>query len=227
MLVGAGVVVLWGVPFSLIFRWALAFGLGVIALWTFMSLAVSHWVYDRSGICEWQWIAATLGRKPERWVNIHAGFDESSPALHRMFPDTQGITADIFDAGEMTEPSIAAARARTGDVHGSIAANFRKLPFETGTLDAVFLLFAAHEIRREESRVVFLEEVRRILQANGRIVMAEHLRDWRNFAAFGPGFTHFLSRRTWLAAAWAAGLNVIGEFSMTPFVRVFVLGHAL
>lgn len=42
-------------------------------------------------------------------------------------------------------------------------------------------------------------------------------------APFGPGFLHFHSRRVWTRCFAAAGLAVHEEFSITPFVRIFVL----
>ena len=41
--------------------------------------------------------------------------------------------------------------------------------------------------------------------------------------AYGPGGLHFLSRRTWLRTFAAAGLAVVGETSLTPWVRRFEL----
>ena len=86
-----------------------------------------------------------------------------------------------------------------------------------------FLIFTAHEFRRTEARVRLFREVAGALTPRGQIAVVEHLRDWRNFLVFGPGFWHFLSRRTWLSTAAAAGLHIHDEFSMTPFVRVFLM----
>ena len=79
---------------------------------------------------------------------------------------------------------------------------------------------------RNASRVVLLSELRRALAPGGKIVLAEHLRDAANFFAFGPGFLHFHSRRSWLAAAGEAGLIVGEEFHITPFIGVFILGRS-
>ncbi len=223
IVLAAGVPALALFPLNLWLRAALIAGLGLTAYWAVMSLAVSHWVYDRSGICEWEWIPEALAAFPSRWANIHAGFDESSPALHWLFPDARGVTLDIFDPAEMTERSVAVARSAGNTTGATMLADFRNLPLATGELDAVFLLFAAHEIRRSDSRLKFFNELRRVLKPGGRAIVVEHLRDWRNFVAFGPGFAHFHSRQTWLDAAGAAGLQVVRELCFTPFVRVFVL----
>jgi hypothetical protein len=90
-------------------------------------------------------------------------------------------------------------------------------------VDAAFLLLSAHELRQHASRVAFLRELHRILTTDGRVVMAEHLRDLPNFLAFGPGFLHFHSRRTWRRAAVEAGLEIEREFRITPFVAVFIV----
>jgi hypothetical protein len=55
------------------------------------------------------------------------------------------------------------------------------------------------------------------------VVLCEHLRDAWNFAAFGPGFLHFLPRSAWTRVAAESRFDVEREFSITPFVRIFVL----
>ena len=198
-------------------------GLALTFFWMTSSLAASHWVYDRSIICKWTWITDCLPETPRCWVNIHAGLDESSPELKKMLPGTSGEVLDIFDPQEMTEASIAEARRRPGNELPVRRADFRALPLGTGDLDAIFLLFAAHEIRHFEVRLQFFGELRRVLNTSGRILICEHLRDWRNFLAYGPGCFHFQSRGAWLRAAAQTGLEVEKEFSITPFVRIFIL----
>lgn len=202
-------------------------GLAMAGFWMLFSLAVAHWVYDCSAIYRRGWIAETLHEMPGRWANIHAGLDESTPALMTLSPQSEGIVLDVFDPDEMTELSIAEARLRNENAFPSVRADFRALPVEAGSMDAVFLIFAAHEIRRTDSRRKFFYELARILKPTGRIVLVEHLRDWRNFVAFGPGFLHFLSRKTWLRSASDANLLVAREFSITPFVRILVFQRTL
>jgi hypothetical protein len=72
-----------------------------------------------------------------------------------------------------------------------IRAHLESALVPAGACDTVFVLFAAHEIRDRVRRVTFFRELARVLSPNGQILVAEHLRDWRNFLAFGPGFLHF------------------------------------
>jgi len=193
------------------------------ALWACVSLAVSYYVYDWSAIYGLDWMERSLLRAPRRWVNIHAGLDETSVALAGLFPQAAGETLDIYDPVEMTEPSIERARRLAGAQPAARPAEWRALPLRSGAIDAAFVIFAAHELRRPEARVQFFGELRRILRSGGELVLVEHLRDWPNFLAFGPGFLHFLPERAWRLAADAAGFELRLHFPLTPFVRVFVL----
>ena len=214
------------IGFLLAGRWSqLLFTIGVVVIcWMTTSLLVSHYVYDRSGLYDFHWILERLPNQPRTWLNIHCGLDQTSNLLLSVFPGSESQILDIFDPFEMTEPSIARARGSAAKPD-TPTANFRSLPLPSSTCDAVFLIFAAHEIRKGSSRRDFFAEVARILSANGSIVIMEHLRDLPNFVGFGPGFLHFQTRREWLSAAASANLVAAREFAVTPFVRVFVLVH--
>lgn len=184
-------------------RYVACAGAAVVTMWLVASLVVSWIVYDRSRLMDWDWVLQALGFTPSAWINLHAGHDESSLTLRQIFPGAEGRIFDIYDAGEMTD--------------------YRHLPLPKGTIDAAMLLLSAHELRTDEARSALFAELRRVLGPGGRVVVAEHLRDWANFLAFGPGFLHFHSRRTWLRCFSRHRFDVHREFSITPFVRIFVL----
>ena len=192
--------------------------------WTFSSLAASYYVYDYAGVTRWHWLPPHLIFPPHRWLNIHAGLDQSTETLKRFFPQADYSVLDIYDPVEMTEPSIARARLeKRALLETSVACKLDSLPLADKDRDTVFLLFAAHEIRQRERRVKFLQESSRVLATSGQLILVEHLRDWKNFVAFGPGFLHFHSRIEWLRNAEAAGLALERETFVTPLVRCFVM----
>jgi SAM-dependent methyltransferase len=193
----------------------------LVVWWTIASLVASYWIYDVSGLMSWKWLKQEFPEPPRHWLNIHAGLDESTPELRRLWPDADGDTVDIFSSVDMTEGSI--YRARGGSNEAVRHVNFRTLPFEANEFDTVFLLFAAHELRQPNARRALLAEVRRVVSAEGRMVLVEHLRNAPNFVAYGPGFLHFHSRRTWDGDLAAVGLSIKREFCQTGFVRVFIV----
>lgn len=196
-------------------------GMALAVLWIVASLVASWIVYDCSRLMEWDWVLQALGFSPKSWINLHAGYDASGDALREVFKGADGRAFDIFDAKEMTEPSIRKARGLEGTA--GERADFRHLPLATGTIDVATLLLAAHELRSEQARSALFTELRRVIAPGGRVVVAEHLRNCANFAAFGPGALHFHSRRTWALCFSRHRFDIHREFSITPFVRVFVL----
>lgn len=222
LLVFIAAVSIW-LPFAL--RALALAGVAVGAYWTFASLAVSHYIYDRSSLYDFSWMPASV--RGSSLVNVHAGLDESSKRIREQFPRARLRIFDIFDRNEMPEPSIHRARELSHSTLMAEAVSWRALPAEDNDCDAVFVIFSAHELRRHEARVAFLREAARIAKPNGRLVLIEHLRDVPNFLAFGPGFFHFFSRAEWLATATDATWALHSEFPITPFVRVFIFQRAL
>jgi hypothetical protein len=121
----------------------------------------------------------------------------------------------------MPEPAISRARRLHPPLRPASPAILDALPAPAAACDTVFVFFAAHEIRDRVRRVTFFRELARVSSPNGQVLVAEHLRDCRNFLAFGPGFLHFYSRGEWLRVAREAGLVLEAEAGLTPFVRCF------
>lgn len=190
--------------------------------WSLASLVASHWIYDVSELYRWTWIPSMLSAKPRNWLNLHAGLDESSVALRELFPGSAGHICDFYDAAEMSEPSIQRARAEQGSPSAQHISHHR-FPFGEEAFDTVFLLFAAHELRLALSREALFLEIRRVLAPLGTILLVEHVRDLANFAAFGPGFLHFMPGNEWRRLAKIAGLEIAKEQRITPFVKIILL----
>ena len=197
------------------------FGTTLTACWSFGSLAVSHYVYDRSPLYKLSWLDSILDKAPSTFINIHAGLDESSVLLQSYFPAANFQILDIYDPAIMTEPAIERARNFTESELKSIASDFRHLPITNESCEVVFVFFAAHELRTAESRISFFREAYRILNVDGTLIVVEHLRDVPNFLAFGPGFFHFLKHDDWIEAAKFSNFRGAEEIKITPFVSAF------
>ena len=210
-------------PLNPAIRLAAYVSVGLPAAWIVGSLVASWFVYDRSPLMRFEWLDRAVGFHPDSWINIHAGLDGSTIALRAIFGPARWRVFDIFDPVEMTEPSIARARRRADNDVPAEFVNFRRLPAPSGGVAVGLLLLSAHELRTDETRGALFSELRRIVAPGGRVIVAEHLRDWANFLAFGPGFLHFHSRRAWTRCFDRARFTIHSEFPITPFVRVFVL----
>jgi ubiquinone/menaquinone biosynthesis C-methylase UbiE len=95
------------------------------------------------------------------------------------------------------------------------------IPLKDNSVDVIFLLSAAHEIRSQEEKIQFLKECHRLCKKNGKVIMVEHLRDFPNFLAFSVGFTHFFSKKIWRNAFEKAGFSSFAETKFTPFMSIF------
>jgi hypothetical protein len=85
------------------------------------------------------------------------------------------------------------------------------------------LILAAHEIRNTSERIIFFKQLKDSLSENGKIIVVEHLRDWKNFLAYNFGFFHFFSKKEWKLTFTTAGLAMRSEKKITPFVSAFIL----
>lgn len=127
--------------------------------WLGSSLLVSHYVYDRSQLYELNWTERIFTRAPHHWINIHSGFDETSELLAEKYPDSVSVAVNIYDPEIMTEPSIRiACRLHPSPIQAAVA-RYDTLPFASGSTEAAFVIFSAHELRRHSQRVTFLREV--------------------------------------------------------------------
>jgi len=204
-------------------RLVVTLGSAIASFWAVSSLLVSYYIYDRSRLYQWNWLATVVKGKPVSWANIHAGLDQTSEALIRLFPAERRRILDIYVPSEMSEPSIERARHQGKTAAASEKADPQALPLKDCECDIIFLIFVAHELRRQEARLQFFREVGRALKPGGCVVLVEHLRDWKNFLVYGPGALHFFSRREWLTVGSHSGFKVVDELRVTPFVGCFVL----
>lgn len=187
-----------------------------------VSLLVSYYVYDYSQLYKFNWLGDLITDGAVA-LNINAGFDETSELLNARFHHQQFTVLDFYDPKRHTEISIKRARAAYPAFPNTIRIATTKLPIEDKSIDTVYVIFSAHEIRDENERTNFFKELNRVIKPEGQIVVVEHLRDFNNFFAYNIGFMHFYSLSTWLSTFKAAQLKVHKEIKVTPFISTFLL----
>jgi ubiquinone/menaquinone biosynthesis C-methylase UbiE len=188
-----------------------------------MPLLVSAYVYDFSGYYDLHWMKDLI-KNQEKFktiVNINAGFDETSYIIKSKFPHSDLKVFDFYNAKQHTEPAIKRARKVSWIYPDTRQVSTQLIPLDDCSVNIVFLLSAAHEIRSNEEKVLFLKECHRICSPGGKVIMVEHLRDFSNFLAFSVGFTHFFSRSVWKNAFKRAGFATFQETKFTPFMSIF------
>lgn len=195
----------------------------LIFLPTFISLSVSYYVYDLSGLYNLNWVTDFIDTERNTIVNINAGFDETSILLKGKFPNSELLVFDFYDPKKHTEVSIKRARKAYALFPNTKSVTTSNLPMLHNSVDKIFVIFAAHEIRNEQERIDFFKELKRVLKPTGEIIITEHLRDVPNFLAYNIGFLHFYSKRTWLQIFKLAELNLKSEQKITPFISTFTL----
>lgn len=205
-------------PFLLFWSVIIAFLYGLI-----MPLIVSAYVYDFSGYYSFNWLKDFNFSDDEnkQILNINAGFDETSFIIKSHFPKSNLQVFDFYNPEKHTEPAIIRARKVSLVYPNTQQINTNKIPLEDNTVDIIFLLSAAHEIRTQAEKIEFLKECHRVCRTDSNVIMIEHLRDFPNFVAFSVGFTHFFSKITWEKAFKKAGFSSFAEKKFTPFMSIF------
>lgn len=196
-----------------------------ILLVTIISLLASSYVYDFSNLYSLQWMDGLSMKHPESIVNVNAGFDETSSILVQKYPEAEFTVLDFYNSKIHTEISIKRARNAYPPFPGTISIDSNQFPIKDQSVDLMFAILSAHEIRDENERILFFNELKRSLKEKGSIIVAEHLRDIPNFLAYTIGFFHFHSKKTWFKTFKSANLKVTKEIKITPLLQVFVLQH--
>jgi SAM-dependent methyltransferase len=203
--------------------WAVAAQLaaGLAGASTLISLLVSYYVYDLAGLYALAWAGrAGVGQVV---VNVNAGFDETSSLLAAKLQPAELKVFDFYDPARHTEASIRRARRAYPAYPGTQTVATGRLPLADASVDSVFAILVAHEIRDAAERAQFFGELCRICKPGGQVFVTEHLRDLPNFLAYNLGSFHFHSRASWLQTFAAAGLQLGQELKQTPFISTFVL----
>jgi SAM-dependent methyltransferase len=188
-----------------------------------ISLGISYYVYDYSNIYSLDWLQPLNIPEGSRLVNIHAGFDETSHLLAKLYTTSTLQVFDFYDPLKHTEVSIERARKLYTAYPDTKKIETTFIPLAANSADYIFNIFAAHEMRDAAERVIFLKQLHTSIKPEGRVIVLEHLRDLPNFIAYNIGFFHFHSRKEWKRNFADADFTLEHELSLTPFLALFIL----
>jgi ubiquinone/menaquinone biosynthesis C-methylase UbiE len=188
-----------------------------------MPLIISAYVYDFSGYYNFDWLKNYnfTDAEGKQILNINAGFDETSFIIKNHFPKSDLQVFDFYNSDQHTEPAIIRARKVSQVYPNTQQIISNAIPLKDNSVDLIFLLSAAHEIRSQAEKIQFLKECNRVCKPTANVIMIEHLRDFPNFVAFTIGFNHFFSKNTWKKAFEGAGFSTFAEQKFTPFMSIF------
>jgi len=189
----------------------------------FISLLVSYYIYDYSDLYTLRWLDDLNIKDNSTLVNINAGFDETSAILQHKYPNTKLIVLDFYDASKHTEIPIERARKVYPIFPNTKNISTDNISLQANSIDYIFLIFAAHEIRNEAERTSFFKQLKNVLKDDGKIIVTEHQRDLPNFIAYTIGFFHFYANKTWKKIFTQSELSIEKEFKINPFVTTFIL----
>lgn len=203
------------------FKFYLSILVIIVSLSTTVSLVASFFIYDYSDLYSLKWLHKSS--EDIKIVNINAGFDETTLLLKQVYPQSTIQILDFYDEKKHTEISIKRARRAYPQAQSCLPITTNDIPVPFQSIDQIFLILAAHEIRNPIERTLFFKELNRILKPDGVVYVVEHLRDIPNFLAFNIGFLHFYNRKTWLKNFNNSDFKVVKEKKHTPFISIFKL----
>jgi len=188
------------------------------------SIVASYVLYDKSDLYNVEKLnEIAVFKNIENAILIHASFDPLSQKIEEKFPNIRLTTCDIFENRHEHESGIKVSKKVFPPNPKEIKINPSQLPFEDKSQDIVLAITAIHEILDHQQRVLFFKEAKRILKAEGKIILSEQFRDTTNFIFFNIGAFHFLSEKQWKSAISEAGLRIQESSKITPFANILTI----
>lgn len=188
-------------------------GVGAMIL-IFNIVVASYYVYDFGRQREYDRLAELADLSEANVViDVTCGKLRGTQGLLSRFNRGHYFVLDIYDPEKMPDAALRRARTMTPVLETDQriyrrSAKVGSLPIPHSWADIVYCSFSLHELQNGDDRQKIFAEFTRILKPNGKLLIAEHSRDWLNFIAFGPGVFSFFSAETWTKHMSEVGLVI-------------------
>ncbi|WP_316766815.1 methyltransferase [Pedobacter frigiditerrae] len=194
-----------------------------VTLGTTLSLIASYYIYDYSNLYSLNWLDDFEVKQGSELLNINAGFDETSYLLKQKYANCNLAAMDFYNPAKHTEVSIERARKAYLPYPSTMQIETTNIGLSPKSIDCVFIILAAHEIRDKQEQIIFFKQMKQALRADGKIIVVEHNRDIYNFLVYNLGCFHFFSQRRWKEVFRNSELVLIKTKKTTPFINVYYL----
>ncbi|GEM_PF-1049588 len=161
-------------------------------------------------------------------VDITCGKLRGTRGILSHFMGGHYFLLDIYDPTKMPDTALRRARELEPPLEAERRIYQRtgqpnRLPIPHNWVDVIYCGYCLHEIQDSTDREAIFAEFARMLKPTGRLLIAEHDRDWCNFMAFGPGAWSFFSAKTWQNHFQQANLGVKHHERWRGLVNLWVV----
>lgn len=182
----------------------IAIGSGVLLLLYLVNILVGAFiVYDWGQQREYDRLAE-LGRLDQANVviDVTAGKLRGTRGMLSRVEQGHYFVIDIYDPEKMPDEALRRAREMEPPLEADRriyrrTARPNSLPIPHNWADAVYCSFSLHELQDPADRAAIFAEFARILKPTGKLLIAEHSRDWPSWLVWGPGVLSYLSPAAW------------------------------
>lgn len=227
----AGVTIVIGLLLPSMWGWLLLLaGAGTLILMLNIIVA-TYLVYDAGEQHDYDRLAE-LGDVGQANVvlDVTCGKLRGTRGLLTHFNKGHYFLIDIFNAETMKDDALTRARHLEPPLNVKHRIYRRpaqpdKLPVPHNWADVIYCSFSLHELQNAADREAIFKEFQRVLKPGGRLLIAEHGRDWLNLLAFGPGAFSFFSPTIWQQHIEQAGLTIQQHETWRGLVHLWVVGR--
>lgn len=160
-------------------------------------------------------------------IDVTAGKLRGTRGLLQQIEGGHYFVVDVFDPEKMADMALRRARQMEPPLNADRriyrrAAKPASLPIPHNWADVVYCSFSLHELQSAEDRAAIFAEFARVLKPGGKLLIAEHARDWLNTLAFGPGVLSFQPASTWQTYLADASFTVTHHERWRGLVQLWV-----
>jgi len=191
-------------------------------------LIASFFIYDWGHKREYHRLAELSDlSKVNVVIDVTCGKLRGTRGMLSQFEQGHYFVLDIYDPQKMSDPALRRAREMEPPLDTSRRIYHRTaspngLPIPHNWADVVYCSFSLHELQDNQDRQAIFNEFARILKPNGKLLIAEHGRDWPNLITFSLGALSFFSPGTWKKHIGEAGLVIQNHERWRGLVHLWV-----